>query len=55
MKAISEKVEDAKKNKSGKDKGASEAFALALHANQTRSAFMKASAILESGGDIDEE
>jgi hypothetical protein len=55
MKALSEKAEDAKKKKSGKDKEISEASASALHANDTRSAFMRASAILESGGDIDEK
>ena len=50
MKALSEKAEDAKKKKAGKE--ASEA---AAPANDTRSAFMRASAILESGGDIAEK
>ena len=55
MKALSEKAEDAKKKKSGKDKEASEASASAVQSNDTRSAFMRASAILESGGDIAEK
>ena len=52
MKTLSEKAEDAKKKKSGKDKEASEVSASALHANDTLSAFVRASAILESGGDM---
>jgi hypothetical protein len=50
MKALSEKAEDAKKKKAGK-----EASDAAAPTNDTRSAFMRASAILESGGDIAEK
>ena len=49
MKALSEKAEDAKKKKA---KDASEA---ASQVSDSRSAFMRSSAILESGGDIGEK